>query len=56
MVRSIERDPFEGGGTPINLPLIGENVWFRRLSLIHRVVYEAYQGVVVIAAFRLHLE
>ena len=56
MVRSIERDPFEGIGSPGRLSLIGPNVWYRRLSLVHRIVYEVSDELVVIVSFRLHIE
>ena len=56
VARSIEADPFEGIGSPGRLSLIGPNVWYRRLSLVHRVVYEVSEELVVIAAFRLHIE
>ena len=56
MVRSIEKDPFEGIGSPGRLSLISPNVWYRRLSLVHRIVYEVSEESVVIASFRLHIE
>ena len=56
MVRSIEKDPFDGIGSPGRLTLIGPNVWYRRLSLVHRIVYEVSEELVVIVSFRLHIE
>ena len=53
---SIERSPYLGLGSPARLPLIGPNTWYRRLSLLHRVVYEVSGEAVLIGAFMSHFE
>ncbi len=39
IVRDVLRDPFTGLGKPKPLKYLGSNIWSRRLSLEHRVVY-----------------
>jgi toxin YoeB len=39
LVEVIMRDPFEGIGKPEPLKYLGANVWSRRLTQEHRVVY-----------------
>ncbi len=39
LVEAIMRDPFEGIGKPEPLKYLGANVWSRRLTQEHRVVY-----------------
>ena len=51
---SVERSPYSGLGSPATLPCIGPNTWY--LSLLHRVVYEVSGEIVVIGAFRSHVE
>lgn len=41
LVEAIMRDPFEGIGKPEPLKYLGANVWSRRLTQEHRVVYLA---------------
>jgi len=53
---SVERSPYSGLGSPAKLPFIGPNTWYRRLSLLHRVVYEVSGEIVVIGAFRSYVE
>ena len=56
LTRAVEKDPFGGGGAPVAVPLIGDNVWCRRLSLEHRMVYEIFEDLVVVASYRTHFE
>lgn len=39
IVPDIGRDPFSGLGKPEPLKFLGSNIWSRRISLEHRVVY-----------------
>lgn len=39
IVLDVLRDPFSGLGKPEPLKYLGPNIWSRRLSLDHRVVY-----------------
>jgi toxin YoeB len=39
LVEDVIRNPFTGLGKPEPLKYIGPNVWSRRLSLEHRIVY-----------------
>jgi toxin YoeB len=39
IVLDVLRDPFSGLGKPEPLKYLGSNIWSRRLSLEHRVVY-----------------
>lgn len=39
MVEAVIRDPFRGVGKPEALKHLGPNVWSRRLTAEHRIVY-----------------
>lgn len=39
LIEAIMRDPFEGIGKPEPLKYLGANVWSRRLTQEHRIVY-----------------
>ena len=39
LIEAIMRDPFEGIGKPEPLKYLGANIWSRRLTQEHRVVY-----------------
>lgn len=39
LVEAIMRDPFSGAGKPEPLKYLGANVWSRRLTQEHRLVY-----------------
>ena len=39
LIEAIMRDPFDGIGKPEPLKYLGANVWSRRLTQEHRVVY-----------------
>ncbi len=56
MTRAVEADPYHGAGAPASAPLLGENVWFRRLSLEHRLVYEIFNSDIIIASYRTHFD
>ena len=56
LTKSVEGNPYEGPGTPQNASALGQGVWFRRLSLQHRMVYEVFENLVVVASYRSHIE
>ena len=47
-------DPFLGIGKPERLKNLGGNVWSRRITLEHRLVYEIFEDLIVIVAYRHH--
>jgi toxin YoeB len=56
LTRAVAADPFGGIGKPEHLRLIGGNVWSRRVSLEHRIVYAVFDGFCVVAAYRYHYD
>ncbi len=55
--KSIEKDPYLGRGLPRKADVLGANVWYRNISLEHRIVYEVFDdATVLIAAFRTHID
>ena len=56
LTRAVVADPFSGIGKPDHLKLLGGNVWSRRVSLEHRMVYEVFNGFCIVAAYRYHYE
>jgi len=52
----VKEDPLHGAGKPQRLRNLGENVWSRRVSLEHRMVYEVFGDLIVVASFRYHHE
>ena len=53
---AVQSDPYHGIGRPEQLKALGENVWSRRVSLEHRMVYEVFANLIVVASFRYHHE
>ena len=53
---AVLEDPFKGIGKPEPLKSIGSNIWSRRVSLEHRMVYELFDKVIVVAAYRYHYD
>ena len=49
-------DPWKGPGKPIHANELGGDVWFRRLSLEHRMVYEIFKDLIIVASYRIHFE
>lgn len=39
LVEAVLRDPFDGIGKPEPLKHIGSNIWSRRITQVHRIVY-----------------
>ena len=54
LTRAVAENPREGIGKPEHLKMLGGNVWSRRVSREHRLVYEIFPDRVVIAAYRYH--
>jgi toxin YoeB len=54
LTRALAENAFEGIGKPEHLRMLGGNVWSRRVSHEHRLVYEIFPDRVVIAAYRYH--
>lgn len=52
----VQSDPSHGIGRPQRLAELGENVWCRRVSFEHRMVYEIFTDLIVVVAFRYHHE
>ena len=51
---AVLENPFEGIGKPEPLKSLGSNIWSRRVNLEHRMVYEIFNKLIVVAAYRYH--
>ena len=51
---AVLRNPMAGIGKPEPLKYLGGNTWSRRVSLEHRMVYEIFDNLVIVAAYRYH--
>lgn len=51
---AVMKDPTSGIGKPEALKYLGGNVWSRRVNQEHRMVYEIFDSLVVVAAYRYH--
>jgi toxin YoeB len=54
LVLDVERNPFVGLGKPEPLKFLGPDIWSRRLSLEHRVVYVVQDGRIIFLQARYH--
>ena len=54
LMESVLRDPFEGIGKPEPLKQLGPNIWSRRLTEEHRVVYVVFADRIVFVQGRYH--
>ena len=54
LTRVLAENPREGIGKPEHLKMLGGNVWSRRVSHEHRLVYEIFPDRIVMAACRYH--
>jgi len=54
LVLEVERDPFAGLGKPEPLKYLGPDIWSRRLSLEHRVVYVVQDERIIFLQARYH--
>lgn len=51
---AVIENPFAGIGKPEQLKFLGGNVWSRRVTHEHRMVYEIFEDLIVVAAYRHH--
>lgn len=56
LTNRLASEPYEGPGKPMPAAELGGDVWFRRVSLEHRMVYEVFQDLIIVASYRNHLE
>lgn len=54
LVLDVERNPFVGLGKPEPLKYLGPDIWSRRLSLEHRVVYVVQDERIIFLQARYH--
>jgi toxin YoeB len=54
LVEAVMRDPFEGIGKPEPLKHLGGNVFSRRITQEHRIVYEVQDARIVFLQGRYH--
>ncbi len=54
LVEATLREPFSGMGKPEPLKQLGSNVWSRRLTEEHRVVYVVHDAQIVFVQGRYH--
>jgi toxin YoeB len=54
LVEAIVRDPFSGVGKPEPLKYLGSDIWSRRITQEHRLVYLVSQERVVFLQCRYH--
>lgn len=54
LIEAVLRDPFTGIGKPERLKYLGGDVWSRRLTQEHRVVYLVRQGRIDFLQARYH--
>ena len=54
LLEAVMRDPFEGIGKPEPLKYLGANVWSRRLTQEHRLVYLVSQDRIDFLQARYH--
>ncbi len=54
LVESIVRDPFGGVGKPEPLRNMGSDVWSRRVTMEHRIVYEVRADRIYFLQARYH--
>ena len=54
LIKDIERDPFKGLGKPEILKHDLKGLWSRRITDIHRLVYEVTEVEIVIISCKFH--
>ncbi len=54
LMEQVLRDPFRGPGKPEPLQGLGANVWSRRITQEHRLVYVVFDDRVVFVQARYH--
>jgi toxin YoeB len=56
LVKHVMRDPFVGIGKPEPLKGLGADVWSRRITQEHRLVYQVFDDRIVFLMARYHYE
>ena len=57
LIKEVRRTPYEGTGKPEPLRYrIGGNIWSRRITKEHRLVYRIQDDTIVIISARYHYE
>ena len=56
LTAAVSRDPFSGAGKPRKIEGLDGVVWFRRSTLEDRMVYEVFEGAVIVASYRPHFD
>ena len=56
LIREAQRTPFEGTGKPERLRHFGRDVWSRRSTREHRLVYRVLEDAIDILQARYHYE
>ena len=54
LTRAVLKDQITGIGKPEHLKRLGGNVWSRRVNHEHRMVYEIFDSLIIVAAYRYH--
>ncbi|MEQ8240292.1 MAG: Txe/YoeB family addiction module toxin [Cyclobacteriaceae bacterium] len=54
LIKEISRTPFDGIGKPEPLKFDKSGSWSRRINQEHRLVYQAFEGEIIILACRFH--
>jgi toxin YoeB len=54
--KAVVKDPFSGPGKPLKLSGARGEVWFRRTSLEHRMVYQVFDNLIIVASYRTHID
>jgi len=54
LTRTVMKNPFKGIGKPEHLKGLGENIWSRRITLEHRMVYKIEDNRIIVASYRYH--
>lgn len=54
LIEEVMRDPFAGTGKPERLRSLGANVWSRRITQKHRLVYVVREGRIDFLQGRYH--
>ena len=56
LIKTIDREPFDGIGKPEPLQYALKGFWSRRITQEHRIVYSCQSKEIIVAACRYHYE
>jgi len=56
LIKEIQRTPFEGTGNPEHLKHDKNDLWSRRITLEHRLVYEVLDDKIIIYSCKGHYD